>query len=72
MRHCKGLCKNVNELYKQDRKIGYIEHVDRKYCSQCEYWLVCELIRCPCCLNTLRVFPRDNKSGQKKRLIFIS
>ena len=62
MRHCKGLCNNVKELYRQDSKIGYIEYVDRKYCSNCQYYVVCELARCPCCTAIFRTLPRHNKS----------
>ena len=63
---CKGKCDNLSDYdtrsgNKGSFRLGY------KRCKKCEYFILCDGIRCPCCNGLLKSKPSNNTSRRKLR-----
>ncbi len=55
---CKDICKSY-KAYKDEYSGGYYAE-GHKRCVECELFLKCDGMRCPCCDHILRIKPHNN------------
>ena len=60
---CKGICFP----YKASSSEGKFRYLKgQKRCSECEIFLDCNNLRCPCCGQRLRTKPRNLKANARE------
>jgi hypothetical protein len=61
---CKGICERYRAT--RDGPVGTQRYANgQKRCTQCEIYMMCEGLKCPCCNVRLRISSRHNYSKFK-------
>jgi len=63
---CKGKCNDMSEHVTRSSNRGSFR-LGYKRCRECEYFILCDDVRCPCCNGLLKSKPSNNKSRRKLR-----
>ena len=71
-RECKGLCKDHSWLGLIGKNIrlglkGMWHIKGNKYCTSCQYAIVTESVRCPCCVSVLKYKPKSALRNRQMR-----
>jgi|21_taG_2_1085346.scaffolds.fasta_scaffold75866_2 hypothetical protein len=63
---CKGTCDKITEYETRNGVRGSYK-MGFKRCRECEYFIMIDSIRCPCCNGILKARPRNNTCRRNLR-----